>query len=103
MPTLMTVTNDTSLIFLRNGRTYLLPAELVNRLEAAMQKLSTTAVKGNAETLRNHFGDDAWDALAGKDPSLAGRCISYLVSQHRIPFEAVGIDRNSKAQMYARI
>ncbi len=103
MPNVKTVANDTSLIFQRNGRTYLLPAEFVNRLEAAMQKLSATAVKGHAETLRKHFGDDAWDALAGKDPSLAGRCISYLVSQHRIPFEAVGIDPNSKAQMYARI
>ena len=103
MPTLMTVTNETSLKFLLNGRTYQLPGEFVNRLEAAMQKLSATAVKGHAETLRKHFGDDAWDALAGKDPRLAGRCISYLVSQHRIPFEAVGIDPKSKAQMYALI
>jgi len=95
--------SDMHLSFLHNGRSLSLPVYLVNHMEEALLALAKSAISGKALTLRKHFGNEVWEAISDDQPSLAGICVAYLVTNRRVPFVARGIDPESKHQLYASI
>ena len=94
---------DLYLPFLHHGKQLRLPVYLVNHMEEAILALAQSAICGQPLTLRKHFGNEVWEAISDDQPSLAGICVVYLVANRRVPFKAMGIDPESKHQMYERI
>ena len=95
--------SDLYLTYLHHGRNMSLPVYLVNHMEEALLALANSATRGKSMTLRKHFGKEVWEAISDGKPSLAGICVVYLVANRRVPFEAMGIDPDTKHQMYALI
>ena len=95
--------SDLFLTYLHQGRNMSLPVYFVNHMEEALLVLANSATRGKSMTLRKHFGKEVWEAISDGQPSLAGICVVYLVANRRVPFEAMGIDPDTKHQMYARI
>lgn len=95
--------SDMHVNFLHHGRSLSLPVYLLNHMEAALLALAQSAISGKALTLRKHFGKEIWEAISDDQPSLAGICVAYLVSNRRVPFVSKGIDPESKHQLYASI
>lgn len=95
--------SDLYLTYLHHGRNMSLPVYLVNHMEEALHLLANSATPRKPMTLRKHFGKDVWEAISDGKPSLAGICVVYLVANRRVPFEAMGIDPDTKHQMYALI
>lgn len=91
------------LVYLDNNKTRRLPITLLQRIEDAVLILAESATRGQARTLKEHFGSEEWKNIANDQPVLAGCCMAYLVANRRVPFRAMGIHPNSKAQMYALI
>ncbi len=95
--------SDLFLTYLHQGRNMSLPVYFVNHMEEALLVLANSATRGKSMTLRKHFGKEVWVAISDGQPSLAGICVAYLVANRRAPFKAMGIDPESKHQMYALI
>ena len=91
------------LVYLVNNKTRRLPLRLLQQIEHAVLILAESATRGQARTLKEHFGSEEWKNIANDQPVLAGCCMAYLVANRRVPFRAMGIHPNSKAQMYALI
>lgn len=89
--------------YVHNDRVRRLPVDFVNHIEEAVLVLAQSAIRGQAKTLKQHFGTEVWKAISDGQPVLAGYCMAYLVAKHLVPFKAMGIDPGSKAQMYALI
>ncbi len=89
------------LVHQHNASFHYLPERLLRAIEMAVHELATSADRGHALTLKQHFGSKKWKKIADGQPVLAGLCMAYLVANQRVPFKAVGIDPSSKAQMYA--
>jgi hypothetical protein len=85
------------------GRTYMLPIGIARQFEEAIYDLCDEATPGEAKTLRQHFGREAWDEIAAGNAKTLGKYMGYLVALGRVPFRAMGIDPNTKAQRYALI
>lgn len=95
--------SDLYLTYLHNGSVRHLPLELLKIIEANAIALAQSATPGQARTLKQHFGPKVWEAITYGKPVLAGYCMAYLVANKRVPFRAMGLDPNSKAQTYALI
>lgn len=94
---------DVFLVYQHNANVHYLPERLLRAIEMAVHELATSAERGQALTLKQHFGSRLWNEIAGDQPVVAGYCMAYLVAIHRVPFKAMGIHLGSKAQMYALI
>lgn len=86
-----------------SGRTHTLPMSIARQFEKAISDLCDEATPGEAKTLRQHFGSEAWDEIAAGNAKTLGKYMGYLVALGRVPFKAMGIHSGSKAQMYALI
>jgi len=91
------------LVYQHNANVHYLPERLLKGIEIAVHELATSAERGHALTLKQHFGTRLWNEISSDQPVLAGYCMAYLVANHRVPFRAMGIHSSSKAQMYALI
>lgn len=91
------------LVYQHNANVHYLPERLLRDIEMAVHELATSAVPGQALTLKQHFGTRLWNEVSGDQPVLAGYCMAYLVANYLVPFRAMGIHSSSKAQMYALI
>lgn len=91
------------LVYQHSANVHYLPEGLLRRIEIAVHELATYAERGQALTLKQHFGSRLWKEITGGQPVLAGYCMAYLVANHCVPFRAMGIHSSSKAQMYELI
>ena len=91
------------LVYEHLGAYYCVPKSLVTKVKQSVLDLADSAPKGKPLTLKQHFGTKSWNGINGGHPVLAGYAMAHLVAKHLVPFKAMGIDPNSKAQMYALI
>lgn len=91
------------LVYEHLGAYYSVPKSLVTKVKQSALDLADSAPKGKPLTLKQHFGKKPWESICDGHPVLAGYAMAYLVAKHQVPFKAMGIDRGSKAQMYALI